>query len=191
MRAFACLFVLLLLWSTPCAFAAPGAHGPDGEHLDGPAVGAAAASDGRPRMESFSELFELVAHLDHEAVTVMINIYETNVPVDGAQVELESGGTTVKAEFDAITGVYRIADQRLAEALSAPGKHSLAFTIDTGDNFDIVAGALDVADVAHTHEGGALRWIAWLATLLLVVLVVVVVLRRRRRSGARLVGDRA
>lgn len=190
MRSLACLSVLILLSLVPRAFAAPGAHGPNGEHLDGPASAAAAASDGRPRMESFTELFELVAHLDHDAVTAMINVYETNAPVDGAAVELESGGTTVEAEFDATTGIYRFADPALVEALNAPGKHSLAFTIDTGDDFDIVAGALDVADAAHAHDGGALRWIAWSAALLLAVFLVVAILRRRR-GGARLAGARA
>lgn len=193
MRSFAYLLALILLSLAPRAFAAPGAHGPDGEHLDGPAASAAVASDGRPRMESFSELFELVAYLDHDAVTAMINIYETNAPVDGAAVELESGGTTVKAEFDPTTGVYRFADPAMAEALNKPGKHSLAFTIDAGNDFDIVAGALDVADASHVHAhaGGVLRWIAWSAALLLAVVVVVTILRRRRRGGVRLAGARA
>lgn len=41
------------------AWASPGAHGPNGEHLDGPAAAAPAGS--LPRLETFSEAFELVA----------------------------------------------------------------------------------------------------------------------------------
>jgi len=179
---------LILAFALPLQ-AAPGAHGPNGEHLDGPAAGSAAVSDGRPRMEAFTELFELVAHLEDDALTAMINVYETNAPVDGAEVELESDGVTAKAAFDPTTGVYRFADPALLEKLRAPGKHSLAFTITAGDEFDIVAGALDVADHDHDHASGGLRW--WHVALGLLLLAVAAFLFLHRRSaGARASGAR-
>lgn len=190
MRVSLRLASLLLFLAAPLyALASPGAHGPNGEHLDGPAAGAAAAADGRPRMEAFTEMFELVAHLEHDALTAMINVYETNAPVDGADVELESGGITAKATFDPATGVYTFKDPKLIEALSKVGKHSLAFTVAQGEDFDIVAGALDVADPGHGHASTGLRW--WHVALGLLVLAALafVFLRRRgsarRRSGAR------
>lgn len=170
--------------------AAPGAHGPNGEHLDGPAAGAAAASDGRPRMESFTELFELVAHLEHDALTAMINVYETNVPVDGAEVELESNGVTVKATFDPQTGVYRFADPKLIAMLSQPGKHPLAFTITTADDFDIVASAMDVSD-DHAHAAAPLARNWWIALAVLVLAALAFFFLRRRNPAGRHAGAHA
>jgi len=190
MRVLLVLASLLLFSASPLSHAAPGAHGPNGEHLDGPAAGAGASADGRPRMEAFTELFEMVAHLEHDALTAMISVYETNAPVDGADVELESGGITAKATFDPATGVYTFKDPKLIEALSKVGKHSLAFTVTQGEDFDIVAGALDVADTAHAHAGAGLRW--WHVALgLLVLLVLAYSILRRRGRGRRLSGARA
>jgi len=163
MKRFLHLYLLLALFalSAPGALsAAPGAHGPNGEHLDGP-VNAGAVDDGRPRMEAFSELFELVAHLQPDALVMMVNLYASNVPVDDAVIELDSGGTRAQAEFDPASGAYRFAAPELLAALSEPGTHPLAFSIDTGDEFDIVAGALVVAAHDHHAHAGGIGW--WLA----------------------------
>jgi len=188
MKPLVTLFACFLLLLAPSLHAAPGAHGPNGEHLDGPAAGAV-VSDGRPRMEAFTELFELVAHLEDGALTAMINVYETNAPVDGAEVEVESNGVVAKAAFNELTGVYSFAEPALLDLLKKPGKHSLAFTITAGDEFDIVAGALDVADDHHDHAEGGLR--SWHVALgLLLIAVVAFLFLRRRRVGARTAGAR-
>lgn len=185
-------FVLasLLLFSAPSlSWASPGAHGPNGEHLDGPAAGAAAASDGRPRMEAFTELFEMVAHLERDALTAMISVYETNAPVDGADVELESDGLKAKATFDPATGVYTFKDPKLIASLSRAGKHSVAFTVTQGDDFDIVAGALDVKSQAASTATGGLRW--WhVALVVLVALSLVYLFLRTRNQRAHCAGVR-
>lgn len=186
MKPFVRLSLPILLLALPLSLtASPGAHGPNGEHLDGPAAGTA-ASDGRPRAEGFSELFEFVAHLEQGALSMMMNVYETNVPVDGADVEVEFDGIKDKAKFNPVTGVYRFESKKLIEALSAPGKHPLAFNVTKGDDFDIVPGTLIVNEHAHEQAGGSLRW--WLlgAGLLLAAIVVVYLRRVRRRfAGAR------
>lgn len=190
MKPFFRRIALTLLLAMPVVLSAsPGAHGPNGEHLDGPAAGAALGGDGRPRLEAFTELFELVAHLEADALTMMMSIYETNAPVDGAEVEVESGGITAKGAFDPVTGVYRFADKKLLDALSKPGKHSLAFTVTAGEDFDIVAGALDVAEDDHEHAGSGLRW--WLLGGGLLLVLVVLYFVRRGRSGRRPAGARA
>lgn len=187
MKPFVRLFLPMLLFALPLSLAAnPGAHGPNGEHLDGPAAGAS-VSDGRPRAEGYTELFEFVAHLEQGALTMMMNIYETNVPVDGADVEVEFNGIKDKAKFNPATGVYRFESKQLIEALSAPGKHPVAFNVSKGDDFDIVAGTLVVGELAHEHADSSLRW--WLLGIgLLFAVVIVVFLRRTRR---RLAGARA
>jgi len=178
-----CLSIVLIALSMPGPLsAAPGAHGPNGEHLDDP-VDADAVQDGRPRMEAFSELFELVAHLEHDALVMMINVYASNAPVAAALVELDGGGLRVQAEFDPATGAYRFAAPELLAALSEPGTHPLAFSIDSGDEFDIVAGALIVAEHDHPADAGRVGW--WLAAsgaLALTGWVVFKVRRRRWRS---------
>jgi len=185
MKRFLHLYLLLILitLSTPGSLsAAPGAHGPNGEHLDGPAD-AGAVHDGRPRMEAFSELFELVAHLEHDALVMMVNLYASNVPVDAAVVELDSGSIRVQAEFDPATGAYRFAAPELLAALSEPGTHALAFSIDDGDEFDIVAGSLVVAEHDHPAHAGRIGW--WLAAagaLALTLWAVFTVRRRRWRA---------
>lgn len=187
MRPFVRLFFLSLLFALPLSLAAsPGAHGPNGEHLDGPGAGNA-TSDGRPRAEGYSELFEFVAHLEQGALTMMMNVFETNVPVDGADVEVEFNGIKDKAKFNPVTGVYRFENAKLLQALSVPGKHPLTFSVTKGDDFDIVPGTLVVGADAHEHADGNLRW--WLLGVgLLLAAVIVVFLRRSRR---RLVGARA
>ena len=186
MRPFARLITPLLLTLSFHALAAPGAHGPNGEHLDGPAS-SAMASDGRPRMEAFTEVFELVARLEADALTVMINDYATNAPVDAAEVELQSGELTAAAEFDPASGEYRFTDAALLEALNRQGKHSMAFTVTAGDEFDIVAGALDVEAHRGSVADGHSVW-PWVAVALLALLSIVFVLRRR---SARIAGARA
>lgn len=186
MRPLVRLFFLSLLFALPLSLtASPGAHGPNGEHLDGPAAGNA-TSDGRPRAEGYSELFEFVAHLEPRALTMMMNVFETNEPVDGADVEVEFNGIKDKAKFDPVTGVYRFESAKLIEALSVPGKHPLAFNVTKGEDFDIVPGTLAVNADTHPHVGGSLRW--WLlgAGLLLAAAIVVFLRRTRRRlAGAR------
>ena len=48
------LFAAMLVMSS--AFASPGAHGPNGEHLDGQATASGTASS-VPRVETFTEAF--------------------------------------------------------------------------------------------------------------------------------------
>jgi hypothetical protein len=186
MRPLVRLILLTLLCALPPALlASPGAHGPNGEHLDGPAAGSA-TSDGRPRAEGYSELFEFVAHLEQGALTMMMNVFETNVPVDGADVEVEFKGIKDHAKFNPVTGVYRFENAKLLQALSVPGKHPLAFNVTKGDDFDIVPGTLVVDADTHEHASGSLRW--WLlgAGLLLAAALVVFLRRSRRRlAGAR------
>ncbi|MBL8343855.1 MAG: hypothetical protein JNN03_00280 [Rubrivivax sp.] len=192
----AALSALLLATNTP-AIAAPGAHGPGGEHLDGPATMRAGSS--LPRIEAKSEAFELVAELRAGELAIVIDRYESNEPVLGAKVEVESGALKAVAAFRAEQGDYAVTDAALLKALAVPGEHGLVFTLVAGNDNDLLDGTLVSAAAAraaagdhglaqggdgHGHGHGLERaaWIgAGVATL---GLIGGIVWWRRRRRGA-------
>jgi hypothetical protein len=169
------------------AYAGPGAHGPGGEHLDGPApVLSAGASV--PRAEAKSELFELVARIEGGALSILIDRYDTNEPVLGAAVEVESGPLKEKAVFRREQGDYAVTNAKLLEALSAPGSHAIVFTVNAGKDSDLLDGALQVRHPEGNGGQGyfSLRrpavWIGLAAAILVAAAAIFLAIRRRRRT---------
>jgi hypothetical protein len=140
----------LLLTLNTVALAAPGAHGPNGEHLDAPTTTYAASA--LPRLEAKSEAFELVAELRATELVIVVDRYETNEPVLGAKLEVESGGVKAVAAFRPEQGDYAATDAALLKALAAPGEHGLVFTLVAGTESDLLDGTL----VAPTARAGKL-----------------------------------
>jgi hypothetical protein len=140
--------------------AAPGAHGPDGEHLDQP--GAVRGVSSLPRLEAKSEAFELVAELRANEFVILIDRYDTNEPVLGAKVEVESGAAKAAAAFRGEHGDYVVTDAALLKKLAAPGEHGLVFTLAAGKENDLLDGTLIMRAVAraagaagaHGHDHG-------------------------------------
>ena len=130
----------LLMIGTPSAMAGPGAHGPNGEHLDGPATMRAATA--LPRVEAKSDSFELVAELRPGALVIVVDRFESNEPVLGARLEVESGALQAVAAFRAEQGDYAVTDTALLKALAAPGEHGLVFTLVAGKDSDLLDGTL-------------------------------------------------
>jgi hypothetical protein len=130
----------LLLVATSSSMAAPGAHGPNGEHLDGPTTMRAASA--LPRVEAQSEAFELVAELRPTELAIVVDRYETNEPVLGAKLEVESGSLKAVAAFRAEQGDYAVTDAAMLKALAAPGEHGLVFTLVAGKDSDLLDGTL-------------------------------------------------
>ena len=166
----------LPLITTAPALAGPGAHGPNGEHLDGPTTMSAASA--LPRVESKSEAFELVAELRASELAILVDRYESNEPVLGAKIEVESGALKAVAVFRAEQGDYVVTDPALLKALAAPGEHGLVFTLVAGKDSDLLDGnlissALGTAaagmnndhghghgnDTGHAHELERSTWI--------------------------------
>lgn len=180
--------VLLVLLLAGHAMAAPGAHGPNGEHLDAPAR--TGAGDAAPRLEARSELFELVATLAGGELSILVDKFETNEPVLGAQVEVESGALKATARFHADHGDYSVDDPRMLKALAKHGEHALVFTIAAAGQADLLDGTLKVgaaqtANDDHGHGPGAPARYAGLAALVLAALgATALFLRRRQRHGA-------
>jgi hypothetical protein len=145
----------LLLTLNPSALAAPGAHGPNGEHLDAPTAGVTAST--LPRLEAKSDLFELVATLQAGELSVLIDRFATNEPVLGATLEVESAGVKAKATFHADQGDYAFDDPKLLALLRSPGEHALVFTLVAGADSDLLDGTLlagSRATVAGPGEHG-------------------------------------
>ena len=163
------------------AFASPGAHGPNGEHLDGQAVAGSGGSV--PRVETFSEMFELVGQLSGGEFSVMIDRYETNEPVLNGKLEIEYKGMKAAAKFHADMGDYAIDDEKMLKALSLPGKHALLFTFVAGEESDLLEGTLDVkaaAAASHAHTP-YWKWAALAALAAIAVIALVFIVRRRRK----------
>ena len=172
------------------ALAAPGAHGPNGEHLDGPVLQAGASA--APRLEARSELFELVATLSGGELSILVDRYETNEPVLGAKVEVEAGALKAVAPFHADHGDYAVDNPALLQALAKSGEHALVFTIVAGQQADLLEGTLrvgaaPVASAADDHAHDALltpRKAAAGGAVLLAAAASLFFLRRRARAGA-------
>jgi hypothetical protein len=166
------------------AHAAPGAHGPNGEHLDAPG-GAHQHNTGAsvPRMEAASETFELVGRLDGDELSVLVDRFDTNEPVLGAKLEVESNGIKAAGTFHADHGDYAFTDERLLKALAQPGKHPLVFTIFAGNDSDLLEGTLDVTAVQAAHDHPHVSARVWVAGALTTLTMVAGAFWIRRRSN--------
>ena len=195
----------LLLVATPCAMAGPGAHGPNGEHLDGPTPVRAASA--LPRVEAKSETFELVAELRPSELAIVVDRFESNEPVLGAQLEVESGSLKAVAAFRAEQGDYAVTDAALLKALAAPGEHGLVFTLVAGKDSDLLDGTLvgtasrvvtATAKNDHGHAPGgddhghdhALERAAWIGAGIAALGLIsgIAWWRQRRRDAGKLQG---
>lgn len=176
---------LALLLHLP-AFAGPGAHGPDGEHLDAP--GGVHTTGATPRAETHSEMFELVARLAGGELSVMIDRYDSNEPVLGAALEVDSGGVRAAAQFHADHGDYAFTDPALLAALSRPGDHALVFTVRAGDEADLLDAVLHVdAGVVPDEHASVLSRVpalAWIVTAVIALAAALLVARRNARGKA-------
>jgi len=179
------LFTLLVAMAAfGPAHASPGAHGPNGEHLDGPV--AATTAGNIPRVETFSELFEVVGHLSGGELSVMVDRYDTNEPVLNGKLEVQYKNLKAQATFHSDIGDYAIADAQFLQALAKPGKHALLFTFVHGEESDLLEGTLEVAaPAAHDHDSAWSRWWLLAAVPVLVVPAAVARLRRHRRAEVR------
>jgi hypothetical protein len=178
---------LLALATSLPALAGPGAHGPNGEHLDAPAQ-AATGAHAAPRLEAKTEQFELVATLAGGELSLLIDRFETNEPLLDAKVEVESGGLKAPARFHADHGDYAVDDPALLTLLGQPGAHALLITVLAGQESDLLDGTLKVAapdPVSHANSawGAAAKWLGAGFALLLGLLLIWRL--RRSQLGAR------
>lgn len=171
------IFLIALCAMAP-AFASPGAHGPNGEHLDSPV--ATAGGGTVPRVETFTESFELVGQLSGGELSVMIDRYDTNIPVLNGKLEVEYKGLKAHAKFHPDLGDYAIDDEKLLKVLSKPGEHPLLFTLVVGDESDLLEGKL-VVGAAQTEEHAHFDGWPWVIGAAIAATLVAAVAFARRR----------
>ncbi|ALD90619.1 MULTISPECIES: hypothetical protein [Cupriavidus] len=178
-----CLIALVLLFGCGLGYAAPGAHGPSGEHLDAPA--ATSAGTTRPTIEANTEAFELVGTLYDDELSILVDRYATNEPVTAGTLEVELGEIKAQAKLHADLGDFSFTDAALLKALQAPGQHALVFTLVAGAESDLIEGRITVGGDEHGHDHVA--WKPWAGAAIAVVLALglfVMIRRYRRRTGA-------
>ena len=186
MKTVILFFVALLAMAA--ATASPGAHGPNGEHLDAPAGAGAGAALSLPRIETFTEDFELLGHLSGGELSIMIDRYETNEPVLNGVLEVQYQDLTAKATFHADHGDYSMDDPKMLAAISKPGVHALLFTLTAGADSDLLEGTLTVAPANAHHEDSHWPRRRWLfagagVTLLAAAAAILFIRRRRQQQG--------
>lgn len=135
-----------------------------------------------PRVSASTELYELVAVHSKDKLTIYVDQYADNAPVNDARVEVETGTWKGLAARTG-DGVYALA----TPASLARGTHTLTFTItqgNTGDLLDATLVAMPDSAVAN-HDHGVAGWKVALGVTLLVSLALFALRRiqlaRRRK----------
>lgn len=160
------------------------AHGGEDHGEARPAT--APATPQAPRAAAQTDSFELVAVLqagDSPTLTLYLDRVDTNAPVAGASIEVESGafkGTAKAME----PGVYTLT----APALAQPGHYPLAITVQSGDTADLLDATLNVeapSDHAADHTAStASRW-PWFAAAAALLITITSAWLLQRRATAR------
>ncbi|MFG1417061.1 HlyD family efflux transporter periplasmic adaptor subunit [Xanthobacter sp. V0B-10] len=148
-----------------------------------------------PRAEAASADFELVAVLRDGALTIHLDRFADNAPVEGATIEVDTPEGSQAAK-PAGPGTYVLP----APFVATPGGHDLAFTITAGDTVDVLAGTLTIPQAATSPDArqpapaalallgglpsGAL---AGVVAGLLIGFLVGAIAMSRRRAGALLI----
>ena len=145
------IFVVLVLSLAfiTTAIASPGAHGPNGEHLDTRTI---VATSTNPKFESFTETFELAGELLENQLVIYLHDFKTNTPIAGASIDLELGEITGSAEFSAQLQAYIVTEQALLTKLKQAGLHEIVMTILTEENGDLLVANLENVQAVESTD---------------------------------------
>jgi membrane fusion protein, heavy metal efflux system len=146
------LSVLVLLTSLGLAVIAPPAvlAGPGHSHAE--SAPAQAAGPVTHRIQAHSEAFELVGIVEAKTLSLFLDEYATNEPIERARIEIEAvrgepSPKTLKVILEqSEDGVFKWTDSAFEE----PAVWAVSFTITAGKQVDILAGELDI----HLPQAG-------------------------------------
>lgn len=126
--------ITALLWSpAPQALAGEG-H----DHGEAPKPTAATAL---PRFTAVSELFELVGVVNDKEITLYLDRFGDNSPVEGATLELELDGVSIPVERHEAGEFEATLQQELKSGVVA-----VTATVIAGQESDLLVGELDLHD---------------------------------------------
>lgn len=92
-----------------------------------------------PRVEAASQVFEAVVIARGAELQVYIDAFDTNAPVAGTAVEMDTpAGVVIGTETE--PGVYAFA----TPWVTTPGSYDLAITVIADDGFDVLIGSLTI-----------------------------------------------
>lgn len=135
-----------------------------------------------PVVTADSESFELVGRLEAEGLVIYIDRAASNQPVLNASLEAEQAGQKAIARFRQASGDYLIDDANWLKPLRQPGQYALAFTLQAGDEADLLAADFDVSGSSSApqekHPWG-------IAGLFVLVLGGMALWWKSRKSGKR------
>lgn len=174
------LFVAILFALTAGLFSTGAFAGPGHDHGDAPAAAAGAAT---PRFYAVSDVFELVGLVDGRRVTVYLDRFADNRPVNEASVDLEIGGIKVALQ----PGTGGVLEGSLERAFDV-GVYPVIANVSAGSENDLLAGELDLHGQAPQAEAHAHGWqeYAGIAAGVVLLLVLALMLWRRMRAPSTL-----
>ena len=170
------MLTMLALWL------APAQAGEGHDHGDAPA---APAAEALPRFSAASEDFELVGVLVGKQLTLYLDRAATNEPVRDAAIQLDVGGSVIKAN-PAPDGTYQAS---LPQALPE-GSTPVTATVIVEGNSDLLAGDIDIHAAGHADEAGShmAQWRRFAVWGLGGLAVVIALARMWRKRSSRVGG---
>jgi hypothetical protein len=165
---------LTFAWLALAALSCAPAHADDGHNHD--AAPAASSGPALPRFAATSELFELVGVVNGKQLTVYLDRFNDNTPVQGAKLELDVGGAKVALK-EHEPGEF---EGSLASELK-PGVTAVTATVVAGKESDILATELDVHEEAHAeaaHSHGWREYAGWAAAAVVALGALAFAIRR-------------
>ena len=155
-KVLAIIFIMLPFLNV---YAAPGAHGPNGEHLT---EASATTAQLNPKFEAFTETFELLGELSSSELMVYLHDYATNAPIHNASIEVEVNGLVTTAHYVETQNHYSVSDAGFIDVLKQPGEHEVIFTIFSEDAADLMSSTLviekKIQALTHDEHHDHLPW---------------------------------
>lgn len=134
------LTLVLLLAGEP-------AHAHDGHDHGAPAT--PVSSTIAPRADASSADFEIVVIARGETLTLYLDSFRENQPIDGAEIEIDAPGGLLKFKPSG-SGVYTVS----APFISKPGSYDLAVTVSANGTVDVLTTTLKIPAMARTSSLG-------------------------------------
>ena len=150
-------FIVCISALSTSAFSSPGAHGPNGEHLN---TAIQPTDQVHPKFEVFTEAFEVVGELFDEQLRLSIHDYHTNAPIADATIEIKIAGATHTAQPDKTAGQYIATLSGSKTAHTGAGPLPIEIMILTTDDADLMAAELakPLSDTDNDHHHAHFPW---------------------------------